>query len=55
MLVSARFSRTVAVHDAALGQIVGRQLHVDAIARKNFNAMAAQTSGNVGQNCMAVV
>ncbi len=54
-LVSAWLSRAVAVHDAALGQVVRRQFDVDTVTWKNFNAMPAQTSGNVGQNHVAVV
>lgn len=32
-LVAARFSRTIAVDDATLTEVVGRYLYVDAIAR----------------------
>jgi hypothetical protein len=54
-LVPACFSRAVAVYDATLGQIVRRKFDVDAVTWKNFDAMPAQTSGNVGQNYVAVV
>jgi hypothetical protein len=40
-LAAACFSRTIAIHDAALTQIVRRNFHVNAIARKNLDAMTA--------------
>ncbi|HTC30137.1 MAG TPA: hypothetical protein VK702_05375 [Candidatus Acidoferrum sp.] len=54
-LAAACFSRAIAVHDAALTQIVRRNFNVDAIARKNLDAMASQTAGDVRQNGVAIV
>jgi hypothetical protein len=54
-LASACFARAVAVHDAALAQVVRRNFHVDAVAGKNLDAMPSQTSGNVRQDSVAIV
>ena len=51
----ARLTRTITVNDAALRQIVWRKLHVDAVAWKNFDVMAAQAAGNVRQNDVTVI
>jgi hypothetical protein len=40
--------------DAALGQIVGRELHRDLVASQNANAIAPKSSGKVRQNCALV-
>lgn len=54
-LASASFSSAIAVNDAALTQIVRRNFYVNTIAWKNLDAVASETSGDVSQNCVAVV
>src|SRR6185437_65504 len=54
-LAPARFARAIAVDNAALRQIVRREFDVHAIARKNFDVMAAQTAGDVRENDVSVV
>ncbi len=46
-LRAARFPGAITIHDAALGQIVRRDLEIDAVARQNLDAVAAQAAGDV--------
>jgi hypothetical protein len=54
-LRAARFSRTIAIDDASLRQIVRREFEIDAIPGKNFDAMAAQTPGDMRENRVTVL
>ena len=51
----ARFTRTIAVDDAALGEVVGRDLELDAIAQQQLDVMAAQASRDVREDFVAVL
>jgi hypothetical protein len=54
-LRASRFTCTVPVRYAALGQVVGREFHFDPIARKNLDAVTPQTSGDMGEDNVAVI
>ena len=41
----------MAVGDAAFRQIVGRELHGDAVTCKHADAVAAELAGEMGQHC----
>ena len=45
-----RLDLLVAVCDAALGQVVGREFHGDAITGEDANTVAAEFAGQMGQN-----
>ena len=51
----ASLARAIAVNNAALRQVVWRKLDVYPVAGKNFDAVAAQTAGDVRQNYVAVI
>src|SRR5665213_487183 len=51
----ARFTRTIAVDDAALRQVVRRDLEFDPIAQEQFDVMAAQASRDVREDFVAVL
>ena len=53
-LGAAGFAGAVAIHDASFGQIVGRHFEIDAVAKKNFDAVATQASGEVGEDGVPV-
>lgn len=52
---AALFAGAITINDSAFGKVVWRKFEIDSISRKNFDAVAAQTSGDVGQNDVAVV
>ena len=52
---AAGFAGAVAIDDSAFAEVVGRDFDVYAIAGKNFDAVAAQPSGDVRQDHVAVV
>lgn len=52
---AAFFTGAVAVNDAPLRQVVGRQLDVDSVAGKNPDAVTAQPAGDVSENHVAVL
>ncbi len=54
-LVAARLARAIPVDDPAFGQVVRRQLDIDAVARKNLDAVPAQAPGDVGKDRVPVV
>ena len=52
---AAHFAGAVAIDDAALREIVGRHLEIDAVAKQNFDAVAAEASGEVGEHGVPVL
>jgi hypothetical protein len=52
---AACFAGAITVNNAAFGEVVWRKFEIDSIAWKNPDAVAAQTSGDVGQNDVAVL
>ena len=53
-VLAAGFACAVTVDNTALGQVVRRHFEIDAITRKNLDAMATQPSGDMRQDRMAV-
>jgi hypothetical protein len=49
-LGAASLACAIPVDDAAFGEIVGRDLEIDAIARENLDAMAAQAARDVRED-----
>jgi len=45
----------VAVDDSSLGQIVGRHLEIDPVARENSDAVPAQATGDVREDDVSVI
>ena len=52
---AALFAGAVAVDDAALREVVGRHLELDAVAEKNLDPVAAQAAGQVCQDRVPVL
>ena len=52
---AARFTRAIAVDDAALREIVRRDLELDAVAQQQFDVMAAQAARDVREDFVAVL
>ena len=53
-LGAAGFAGAVAVHDAALREVVGRHFEFDPIAEKNLDSVTAQPAGEMRKHGMAV-
>lgn len=44
-----------AISNSTLGQVIGRQFHLDAIARQDLNVIAADLARDMGQDIEAVI
>jgi len=53
-LRAARLARAVAVHDAALREVVRRHFEVDAVARQDLDAMPTEAAGDMRKDRLSV-
>lgn len=50
-----RYCLLVAIDDAATGEVIGRDLDLDPVARQNTNAVLSHLAAEMSQHCMPVI